>query len=154
MYRTVDRRSFSAIQSALFPTYFSLQTALPIVLALTFPGNSLIGLPNGVKGLLDPFCRWHSLAPIAAMCASGFINLVVLLPMVTKVMKERRGQGKRDGKEWDTTGNHSQEMRALNKKFGILHGVSSLLNLTTFIAALAYGFTLGARVQSILDHAP
>ena len=38
-------------------------------------------------------------------------------------------------------------MRALNKKFGILHGVSSLLNLTTFLAAVAYGFTLGARIQ-------
>lgn len=44
-------------------------------------------------------------------------------------------------------------MRALNKKFGILHGVSSLLNLTTFIAAVAYGFTLGGRIQSIADRA-
>jgi hypothetical protein len=38
-------------------------------------------------------------------------------------------------------------MKKLNKKFGILHGVSSLLNLTTFLAAAAYAFTLGARIQ-------
>ena len=42
-------------------------------------------------------------------------------------------------------------MRALNKRFGILHGVSSLLNLSTLLAAIAYGFTLGIRVQSIAD---
>lgn len=41
-------------------------------------------------------------------------------------------------------------MQALNKKFGILHGVSSLLNLATFVGAVAYGFTLGDRVQSIV----
>lgn len=37
-------------------------------------------------------------------------------------------------------------MRALNSKFGMLHGISSLLNLATIVAAIAYGFTLGARI--------
>lgn len=45
-------------------------------------------------------------------------------------------------------------MQALNKRFGILHGVSSLLNLATIVATIAYGFTLGARVQSIADRIP
>lgn len=64
--------------------------------------------------------------------------------MLTKVVK-------RDGKEWYAEGPHSDEMKALNKKFGIIHGVSSLLNLGTIIATVAYGFTLGARIQSIAD---
>jgi hypothetical protein len=38
-------------------------------------------------------------------------------------------------------------MQALNKKFGMLHGISSLLNLSTFIAAVVYGFTLGSRLH-------
>jgi hypothetical protein len=42
-------------------------------------------------------------------------------------------------------------MKALNKRFGILHGISSLINLTTFFAAVAYGFTLGGRVLSVAD---
>lgn len=58
---------------------------------------------------------------------------------------------KRDGKEWYEPGPHSDEMRALSKKFGMLHGVSSLLNLATFVSALAYGFTLGSRLQSVVD---
>ena len=59
--------------------------------------------------------------------------------------------GKRDGKEWDAAGPHSQEMQALNKKFGRLHGISALLNMATYVAALAYGFTLGSRLQLIVD---
>ena len=58
---------------------------------------------------------------------------------------------KRDGKEYYAEGPHSEEMRALNKKFGMLHGISSLLNLGTFIAAATYGFTLAARLQSLVD---
>ena len=42
-------------------------------------------------------------------------------------------------------------METLNKKFGILHGVSSLFNLVTFAAAVGYGFTLGGRVLSVAD---
>lgn len=58
---------------------------------------------------------------------------------------------KRDGKQWYEEGPKSDEMRALSKKFGILHGVSSLLNLGTIIATVAYGFTLGSRIQSLAD---
>lgn len=42
-------------------------------------------------------------------------------------------------------------MQALNKRFGMLHGISSLLNLATIVSTVAYGFTLGARVQSVAD---
>jgi hypothetical protein len=42
-------------------------------------------------------------------------------------------------------------MQVLNKRFGRLHGVSMLVNLGTIIATVAYGFTLGARMQSIVD---
>lgn len=42
-------------------------------------------------------------------------------------------------------------MKALNKKFGMLHGISSLFNLIAFAAAVGYGFTLGGRVLSVAD---
>lgn len=93
MFRTVDRASFSAIQQKLFPIYFGLQTALPVALALTFPGNALIGLSSGISGLTSEFARWHSLVPISVMFVTGLINWTILLPATTQVMKERRGQG-------------------------------------------------------------
>lgn len=38
-------------------------------------------------------------------------------------------------------------MKALNRKFDMLHGVTASLNLTSFFALLAYGFTLAGRLQ-------
>lgn len=93
MFKTVTRQAFSAIQTGLFPIYFGMQTVIPIILAFTFPGNTLFGLPSGLKGLLDESQFYPSLVPIATMFVTGVTNLLVLLPMVTKVMKERRGQG-------------------------------------------------------------
>ena len=93
MFRKVDRPAFSAVQSGLFPIYFGMQTALPLIMALTFPGNALLSLPSGIQGVLDKSVRCSSLIPIATMFVTGLANLTVLLPMVTKVMKDRRGQG-------------------------------------------------------------
>lgn len=93
MFRSVNRPAFSAVQSGLFPIYFGMQTVLPIIMALTFPGNVLLSLPSGIQGFLDKSVRYSSLLPIAAMFVTGLTNLTVLLPMVTKVMKDRRGQG-------------------------------------------------------------
>jgi hypothetical protein len=93
MFRTVERPAFSAIQSNLFPIYFGLQTGLPIVLALTFPGSTLLGIQSSIPGLLDASNRWGSLVPILTIFVTGLTNLTVLLPVVTKVMKDRRGQG-------------------------------------------------------------
>lgn len=91
MFRTLERPQFAAVQSKLFPIYFSLQTAAPVVLAITHPGNaSLLSL----DGLLATANRWTALAPIAAMFTSALLNLVVLLPATTNVMAKRRLQGK------------------------------------------------------------
>ncbi|PNY23282.1 Uncharacterized protein TCAP_06773 [Tolypocladium capitatum] len=146
MYKTIDRSAFSAAQTGLFPIYFGLQTVLPVVLALTFPGNTPAGVSSGVSGLLEVSSRWDSLVPITTMFLTGLVNLLVLMPATINTMKERRGQVKRDGKEWYAEGPHSEEMRALNKRFGMLHGISSLLNLATFVSVVTYGFTLGARI--------
>jgi hypothetical protein len=149
MFKTVTRTVFSAIQTNLFPFYFGIQTVGPVLMALTFPGSALFGIPSGPTGLLDGLVRWNSLVPIATTFVTGLVNLLVLLPATQKVMKERRGQVKRDGKEWYAEGPHSAEMKALNRRFGILHGVSSLLNLGTLVALIAYGFTLGARIRPL-----
>lgn len=93
MFRTVNRPAFSAIQSKLFPIYFGMQTAIPALLALTFPGNALLGIKGGIGGLVDAPNKWSSLVPIATMFVSGLVNLAVLLPATVKTMKDRHGQG-------------------------------------------------------------
>lgn len=146
LFTNTERPVFSVIQTKIFPIYFGLQTALPAILALTFPGSTLLAAPNGFSTLLHESNRWGSLVPIATMFVSGVLNMVVLLPASRAVMKQRQGQAKRDGKQWYDEGPHSDEMRALSKRFGMLHGISSLLNLAVLIGSITYGFTLGARL--------
>ncbi|KAH7354446.1 hypothetical protein B0T11DRAFT_128357 [Plectosphaerella cucumerina] len=148
MFRVLERPAFSAAQSALFPIYFSLQTALPIILALTYPGSSNpLGPASGLAGVLDDANRRDTLLPLALALATGAANLLVLLPLTKQIMADRRAQEKKDGKKSYHAGPHSPEMAALNKSFGKTHGISSVLNLVTFVATVAYGFTLAARLS-------
>lgn len=65
-----------------------------------------------------------------------------IIMLIDKKEKERK-----DGKKSYDAPPHSQDMEALNKKFSMLHGISSLLNLGTFFATVAYGFSLAARLE-------
>ncbi|RXG47576.1 hypothetical protein VDGE_06522 [Verticillium dahliae] len=148
MFRVLERPSFSAAQNALFPIYFALQTALPAILALTYPGSSNpLGVASGLGGLLDESNFRGTLLPIATIFVTAAVNLLVVLPATQKIMAARYAQEKKDGKKSYDPAPHSQEMQALNKRFGKMHGISSLLNLGTFIATIAYGFTLGSRLS-------
>lgn len=53
----------------------------------------------------------------------------------------------RDGKKSYDAGPHSREMQALNRRFGRMHGVSSLLNMAGSLATVWYGMVLAERLQ-------
>lgn len=53
---------------------------------------------------------------------------------------------KEDGKASFSGPPYSKEMAALNKQFGQLHGISSLLNLATLVASVIYGVNLSSRL--------
>ncbi|KAK3375322.1 hypothetical protein B0H63DRAFT_275997 [Podospora didyma] len=154
-FQVLARPQFSILMAKIFPVYFSLQTALPVVLALTYPaasaGAALLGgngtsSLSGVSGVLDPANRWSVLVPIGTAFVTALANLAVIGPATTKCMDQRKLQEKKDGKRSYDAPPHSQEMAELNKKFSLLHGVSSVLNLASFLATAAYGFTLSARL--------
>ena len=94
-FKALPRPQFSTLQQAIFPPYFSFQTALPVVLALTWPGEKLAGIRQnaGPWGLLEGDSLWNGLVPIAVMFGTSLLNLVWLGPATTKVMKERKHQG-------------------------------------------------------------
>ena len=53
----------------------------------------------------------------------------------------------RDGKKSYDPGPHSPEMARLNKRFVMIHGISSMTNLVGLLVLLGYGFTLGDMLQ-------
>jgi hypothetical protein len=140
-YRALPRAQFSSLQKAIFPPYFAMQTGIPALLFLTYP-RSLLSPASSA----DKSNAWL----IGTMFVSGLINLVWAGPETTRVMGLRKHQETRDGKKsWDE-GPHSQEMQALNKKFGMLHGVSTLVNMVGLGAMIWYGAVLGEGMSSSL----
>ncbi|KAK7735924.1 hypothetical protein SLS53_007302 [Cytospora paraplurivora] len=145
-FKTLPTLQFSELQTKTFPWYFGIQTTLPIALAVTLPGRTF-GPAGGLRGLFDPANRWGTLVPLATLFITGLANWAVLLPASKACIVERRNQEAKDGKRsWDPPP-HSQELTELNKKFGILHGISSLLNVANFVASVVYGITLAARIH-------
>ncbi|KAF2972136.1 hypothetical protein GQX73_g1482 [Xylaria multiplex] len=164
-FKTLQRPHFGILQRAVFPAYFGIQTAAPVVLAITYPGGGhLAALPQGISGVLHPANRWGVLVPLATAFVTGLTNLVYFLPETNKVTALRKQQGTvdlslfaellttlytsevKEGKQSRDKTTQSPEIKALNKKFGKLHGYSSLFNLVTFIATVVYGVHLSARI--------
>jgi len=149
-YKTLERPQFAQLQRAIFPGYFGLQTAAPILLALTYPARKLLDAKltsSGVMGVLERENRWTVLVPLTTAFVTGLVNLVYLLPETNKITAKRRAQETKDGKRsWDAAP-HSEEMQTLNRQFGQIHGVSSLLNLITMGATLVYGIGLSRRIE-------
>lgn len=99
-YKALPRPNFSQLQQAIFPPFFAFQTALPLVLAYSWPGEKVASVAGAVarqdegwRGLLDQSNFWNGLTPIAIMFVTGLVNMVALGPMTTKVMRERKHQG-------------------------------------------------------------
>ncbi|EMR68365.1 hypothetical protein MGN70_010983 [Eutypa lata] len=155
-FRVLERPQFAILQRAVFPWYFGIQTVAPVVLALTYPGiggrSVLAALEAGasvydrsVAGVLQQ--PGAVLAPLAVACVTGLANWAYFLPETNKLTARRRVQETKDGKRSYDAPPHSEEMAALNKRFGQLHGLSSLLNVVTLVATVAYGFHLSSAFE-------
>jgi len=118
-FKALPRPSFSKLQERIFPGYFALQTIAPLLMYLTRPPQ--------IKA-------W----PFAVIGLSGLLNLTVIGPLTTKVIKQRREVEARDA--------DSTEMKTLNRKFGQAHGASSLTNMVTLLSTLYYTLLLSQRL--------
>lgn len=81
------------------------------------------------------------------MLVTGLANWLYVGPQTTEIMRLRKHQETRDGKKSYDKGPHSEEMIALNRRFGVLHGVSSLVNLVGFLGMVWYGVLLGEGLR-------
>ncbi|OTB08357.1 hypothetical protein M426DRAFT_316980 [Hypoxylon sp. CI-4A] len=150
-FRVLERPQFAILQRSLFPIYFGIQTGVPAVLALTYPGSTSplggLSVPSSFAGVFHESNRWGVLLPLGTIFATGLFNLAYLLPETNKITALRRQQEKKDGKASYDAAPHSKEMSALNKQFGKIHGISSLLNLITLVATVVYGVNLSSRLE-------
>lgn len=99
-YKVLPRPQFARLQQATFPVFFSLQTILPAIMMVTYPGDNIASAgrahlrgDSGLAGVFDESNRWTVLAPLATILITSAVNLLLLGPATTKAMKERHHQG-------------------------------------------------------------
>lgn len=59
-------------------------------------GGAVVRKNAGYAGLLEEENLWTALIPIVLMAGTSLLNLAALGPATTKVMKERKHQGRSD----------------------------------------------------------
>mmetsp|Transcript_26459 Transcript_26459/g.72747 ORF Transcript_26459/g.72747 Transcript_26459/m.72747 type:complete len:215 (+) Transcript_26459:185-829(+) len=129
MFQTLPRHTFGRLQSKLFPAYFVF-SAGSIALAIA-TSRAVVGASGELP---------HSLI---AILATVLLNLFYFEPATTRVMYQRHAVEKRLGtgheigklRPDDPQKANDPQLKALTKTFGMLHGISTLLNL----AALGFG---------------
>jgi hypothetical protein len=130
MFKNLPRHTFGRLQSKLFPAYF-LFSALMI-------GVSIVS----ASALTSEWQQRYKI-PLSSILVTVLVNLVYLEPKTTAVMFERHvverrlGTGQEVGiiKPKDPKIANDPELKKLSKQFGMLHGMSTLMNL----AALGVG---------------
>lgn len=136
MFKHLPKPVFGDLQAKLFPVYFGLQCLTSAAaLALTATGRSG-GSPETAR---------PRAAAAGAALAFSLLNLAVLEPLTTAAMYSRRSAEAEGSKA------SAEEKKKANKKFGMLHGLSSLANLLALGAGVtvlwfsAEGMAAGAK---------
>ncbi|KAI5838939.1 hypothetical protein DFP73DRAFT_562699 [Morchella snyderi] len=141
-YRALPRPMFSQLQQKALPVFFTLQSILPVALLATHPTASAVSLLS----TSSPYF-YNTTIPIMVTLSSSLMNLFIVGPATTKIMKERRIQETKEGKKYYDEGPKSEAMQKLNSRFGKVHGISSMLALVGLLATGAYGGFLGTSLR-------
>lgn len=124
-FRNLPRQTFGKLQSKLFPKYFAVTGAMPLLLI-----GTLYSLGGGAPSM-------HEIKLLAIAAGTALANIAVAEPRATEVMFERYALENVAGSERDEA-----RISALKKTFGKWHGISSLLNLVNLVCAVGHAFFL------------
>jgi len=138
-YKALPRHQFGALQHRTFPVYF----VISIVLSSSLIALWTLSHPDVITHIYHP-----NVADVAQVYALAIVmigqsaNYFVIGPLTSRTMFQRQKLEKEEGKIYSDPG-VSSEMKALNAKFGQLHGISSLANLGAVIALGFHGLWIG-----------
>ncbi|CAE6474136.1 unnamed protein product [Rhizoctonia solani] len=127
------------------PVFFSTSTGVTIALLgiWTATHNEVL---VGTFDFSSPAVIQAWVLALTAMCNT--VNLVYLGPKTTETMFKRHKLERAEKVQYSDP-SASAEMKALNKQFGALHGVSSLLNLCSLLCLAAHGVYIGNSTHAL-----
>ena len=146
MFKNLPRHQFGNLQSKMFPAYF---TMVGICLAVS----------AGSFGYLHPWSSSsvtdkYQLGFLLSSFAFNLTNLFVFTPMTIEMMKQRhkveREQNIGEEVGWSKNvqvAKVNPKLAAMNKKFGMIHGLSSLANIFAFGSLAMHSWYLAGRLD-------
>ncbi|XP_055818068.1 uncharacterized protein LOC129887133 [Solanum dulcamara] len=146
MFKNLPRHQFGNLQSKMFPAYFSMVGVCCAVSVGSF-------------GYLHPWktasaAEKYQLGFILAAFAFNLSNLFVFTPMTIQMMKQRHKIEREAniGEEVGWTKNQevakvNPKLSAMNKKFGMIHGLSSLANIFSFGCLAMHTWYLAGKLD-------
>ncbi|KAL7112542.1 hypothetical protein ACP275_04G008700 [Erythranthe tilingii] len=146
MFKNLPRHQFGNLQSKMFPAYFSMVGVCCAVAVGSF-------------GYLHPWktsgpTEKYQLGFLLAAFAFNLSNLVIFTPMTIEMMKQRHKIEREAniGEEVGWTKNKEEakknpKLAAMNKKFGMIHGLSSLANIFSFGSLAIHSWYLAGKID-------
>jgi len=140
-YKSLPRHMFGPLQHQTFPIYFVISVLLSAgMLGVWIQSHPAVHV---LAHILRPDIADVAQAyALAIVLLSQSLNYFVVGPLTSKIMFQRHKLEKEEGKIYNEPG-VSAAMKALNAKFGSLHGISSLANMGAIIALGFHGLWIG-----------
>ncbi|KAK9139207.1 hypothetical protein Scep_008888 [Stephania cephalantha] len=146
MFKHLPRHQFGNLQSKMFPAYFSLVVACAAISVASF-------------GYIHPWSTASSIEKyqlgfLLSSLAFNLSNLFVFTPMTIEMMKQRHKVEREAniGEEvgWSKNKEMSKvnpKLASMNKKFGMIHGLSSLANILSFGSLAMHSWYLAGKLN-------
>ncbi|KAL4351554.1 hypothetical protein GQ457_06G030250 [Hibiscus cannabinus] len=146
MFKNLPRHQFGNLQSKMFPAYFSMVGVCCAISVAAF------GYLHPWKSATTP--EKYQLGFLLSAFAFNLSNLFVFSPMTIEMMKQRH-KVEREANIGDEIGwSKNQEaaktnpkLAAMNKKFGMIHGLSSLANIMSFGSLAMHSWYLAGKLN-------
>ncbi|KAF8514502.1 hypothetical protein JB92DRAFT_2719357 [Gautieria morchelliformis] len=138
-YRALPRAQFGVLQHRTFPVFFLSSEAVSSLLLTLWTLSHPDVLTNWYNpAIVDVAQAWA----LATVLLTQGANDWVVGPLTSKTMFERHRLEKVEKKNYNDQG-VSDEMKALNRRFGTLHGISYLLSMGAVVALGFHGLWIG-----------
>ncbi|KAI6674551.1 hypothetical protein NL676_002457 [Syzygium grande] len=146
MFKNLPRHQFGNLQGKMFPAYFTMVAVCCAISVASF-------------GYLHPWkssstTEKYQLGFLLSAFAFNLTNLFVFTPMTIEMMKQRHKVEKEEniGDEIGWTKNKevakvNPKLAAMNKKFGMIHGLSSLANIMGFGSLAIHSWYLASKMN-------
>ncbi|CAN6226615.1 unnamed protein product [Urochloa humidicola] len=146
MFKYLPRHQFGSLQGKMFPAYFMLISVSSAISVAAF-------------AYLHPWktastIEHYQLGFLLSALGCNLSNLLVFTPMTVEMMMKRHkmekdlGIGTEVGYSKNAeTAKRSPALAAMNRKFGMIHGLSSLANILSFGSLAMHSWYLSSKLD-------